>query len=118
MLCICLSFFVYENLCVDTVNLTVSMDLLGISWIFIYLLFMRGSLIYCITRPHFMWLRLRHIKAHGDLDASSLSYLEKNKSELNTQVRCDKMFIHFVFVLWETFPWILCLEKFVCVLYS
>jgi hypothetical protein len=46
-------FFVYENLCVDTVNLIVPMDLSGIPRIFIYLLFMRGSLTCYITRPHF-----------------------------------------------------------------
>ena len=74
MLFMCLNFFVYENLCVDTVNLIVSMGLSGIPWIFIYLLLMRGFLIYCTTRPHFLWLRLRHIKAHGDLGAPSLSY--------------------------------------------
>ena len=90
-------FFVYENLCVDTVNLIVFMDLSGIPWIFIYLLFMRGSLIYCTTLPHFLWLRLRHIKAHGDLGAPSLSYFLKNKSELNTQVRYDG-FLYVVYV--------------------
>lgn len=78
------------------------MDLSGIQWIFIYLLFLRGSLIYCTARPDFLWLRLRHIKAHDDLGAPSLSYLKK-KSELNTQVRYDGMFVHFVFVLREAF---------------
>ena len=58
MFFMCLNFFVYENLCVDTVNLTVPMNLFGIPWIFIYLLFLRGSLTCYKTRPHFLWLRL------------------------------------------------------------
>jgi hypothetical protein len=115
-LCVCV-LFVCNNQCVDKVYLTTPMDLSGIPWLFIYLLFLRGSLIYCTTRPHFLWLRLQHIKAHGDLGAPSLSYLKKNKSELNTQVRYDRMFVHFVLVLRETFSWILCLGKFVYVLY-
>ena len=49
----CLNFFILENLCVDTVNLTVPMDLFGIPWIFIYLLLLRGSLTCYITRSHF-----------------------------------------------------------------
>ena len=34
-------------------NLTVPIDLSGIRWIFIYLLFMGGSLTCIITRPYF-----------------------------------------------------------------
>jgi hypothetical protein len=97
------------------VYLITLMDLFGIPWPFIYLLFLRDSLIYCTAHSHFLWLRLRHIKAHGDLDAPKLSYLKKNKIELNTQVRYDEIFVHFVFVLREAFSWIFCLEKFVCV---
>ena len=71
-LCVCV-LFVYNNQCIDKVYLTTPMNLSGIPWLFIYLLLLRGSLIYCTTYSHFLWLRLQHIKAHGDLDAPSLS---------------------------------------------
>ena len=95
------------------------MDLSRIPWLFIYLLFMRDSLIYCTTRPYFLWLRLRYMKAHGDLGAPSLSYFKKTKSKLSTQVKYDGMFVHFVFVLREVFSRILCLGSlYVCYIHD
>ena len=71
-------FFVYRNLYVDTVNLTTPMDLSGIPWIFIYLLFLRGTLPCYITRPHFLWLRLSHVKAHVQLVYYIYNFKQKN----------------------------------------
>ena len=51
-LCVCV-LFVYNNQCVDKVYLTTPMNLSGIPWLFIYLLLLRGSLIYCTTYSHF-----------------------------------------------------------------
>ena len=74
--------------------------------IYIYLLFQRGSLIYSIARPHFLWLRLRYIKAHGDLGVFGLSYFFINKNKLNTKVIYNgQLFFNPFF------------KKFVCVLY-
>jgi hypothetical protein len=95
MLFMCLNFFIYKNLCVDTVNLTVPMDLSGIPWIFIYLLFMRGSLTYYITRPHFFGLRLWHVKAHGDLGATSLLFSFKTKEYSVEFIQCFNFFLVF-----------------------
>ena len=63
---------------------------------------MKGSLIYCTARPHFLWLRLGYIKAYGDLGTPSLSYFLKTKVN-STQVRYDGMFVYFIFVLREAF---------------
>ena len=109
--CLCVwVFFAYENLCVDTVNLTVPMDLSGIPWIFIYLLFMRGSLTSYITRPHFLWLHLWHVKAHGDLGATSLSYFLENK---RTQCCIYTIFQFFSCILTVCLCFV-CLQKSMC----
>ena len=61
------------------------MELSAISYIFIYLLFLRGSLSCYITRPYFLWLRLLHVKAHGDMSVTSLSYLFFKTNEYNVE---------------------------------
>ena len=102
--CLCVwIFFVFKNLYVDTMNFKVPMDLSGIPWIFIYLLFLRCSLIFCITCPHFLWLRLWHVKAHGDLGATGLSYFFDNK-----RILCW-IYIMFQFFLYFDCVFVFCL---------
>ena len=57
---------------------------------------------------------LQHIKAHGDLGAPSLSYFLK--TNMNLIQKWDMMEYLYIFFR-EAFSWILCLGKFVCVIY-
>ena len=118
ILIVCLCFIcLLKSMCWQSVSHNTHGPLWNTVAIYIFLI-LEGFLDILHNTSTFLWLRLRYIKAHGDLGAPSLSYFKKNKNELNIQVRYDEIFLYFVFVLMEVFSWFFCLGKFVCVVYS